>query len=174
MPHRTIADWVQLLELQPLPDGGYYRETYRARQQVLPLHNGLPEQGARTAATAIYYLLTAGAFRAFHRLDSDLVWHFYFGAACQLHLLHPATRRYESVLLGSEPEAYQHFHVLIPQGTWYAAEVVAPGEFSIVGCTTAPGFEWGDYHLATPADLLPHFDSHRRLIERLLRPAADA
>lgn len=172
MPHRTAADWIALLELKPLPDGGYYRETYRA-----PLRVGFEREGqslSRPAATSILYLLTRDAWQAFHRLDHDEMWHFYYGSPCQLHLLHTDPPRYESILLGSDPERYQRFQALIPAGTWFGAEVVEPGEFGIVGCTVAPGFEWGDYQLATASDLIVRFPQYRRLIERLLRQLTES
>ncbi len=168
MPHRTAADWIELLELQPLPDGGYFRETYRAQQQVITFNDGVPDTYMRPAGTAIYYLLTPQAWQAFHRLDFDVIWHYYAGAPCQLHFLHSATGRYESVLLGPEPESYQRFNTLIPRGTWYAAEVSEPGDFSLVGCTMMPGFMWGEYQVAAAVDLVSLFPNYRHLIERLV------
>src|ERR1700733_476338 len=99
---KDSAYWIRKLGLEPHPEGGYYRQTYRA-DLVL---EGLPRQfsGPRAASTAIYFLLEGENFSAFHRLRSDEVWHFYLGATVTVHVIE-ADGRYSQVQLGSDPEA---------------------------------------------------------------------
>jgi predicted cupin superfamily sugar epimerase len=160
--------WIERLGLRPHPEGGYFRETYRAAETIagpaLPTRFG----GPRAVATAIYFLMTRDAFSAFHRIRSDEIWHFYAGDPVVIAVLdadgtgHLATER-----LGCDPVRGEHPQVVIPGGAWFAAEVVSSGRFALMGCTVAPGFDFVDFELGNRADLLRSYPQHRRVIERL-------
>jgi uncharacterized protein len=159
--------WIAKLRLAPHPEGGYFRQTYKSDLtivgQALP---GFP--GARAVSTAIYFLLEAEQFSAFHRLRSDEMWHFYAGAPLVVHVI-DAGGDYSSVLLGSTPKAEQMFQAVVKAGCWFASEVQDHKSWALVGCTVAPGFEFEDFELARREELALQFPRHRRLIERLTR-----
>lgn len=163
-----LSTLIDLLNLQPHPEGGYFCETYRAAE-VIPA-TGLPEryQAARAMSTAIYFLLTGDTFSAFHRLQSDEIWHFYGGTAIQAHLLHP-DGRYEAFLIGSDLTAGHYPQAVFPAGCWFAARVTATDGYGLVGCTVAPGFDFADFELADRDRLTSTFPQHAALIASLTR-----
>lgn len=154
--------------LQPHPEGGYYRQTYKSAEAIPPA--GLPSRfsGERVFSTAIYFLLTATGFSAFHRIRSDEVWHFYTGGPLLIHVIFPSGR-YEQIRLGKDGERQAVFQAVVPAGCWFASECAPGTEFSLVGCTVAPGFEFADFELAERENLARQFPGHRELIHRLTR-----
>ena len=155
--------WIDELRLQPHPEGGWFRETYRAAEAVPA--GALPPRfaGPRVFSTSIYFLLPAGAFSAFHRIRSDEVWHFHDGDALELHLLHP-DGHHEVRPVG--PGAFQ---AVAPAGCWFGARVAAGGRYALVGCTVAPGFDFADFELARRGDLLSQFPARADIIRTLTR-----
>lgn len=147
---------IERLGLSEHPEGGYYREIYRSPLKVSA--RGLE----RRALTCIYYLLPRGSFSAFHRLRSDEIWHFLEGSVLRLHCLDRGGL--QTVDLGAGKDLQQ----AIAAGTWFAAEVVG-GEYSLAGCTVAPGFEFEDFELARRETLAAEFSRHADLIARLTR-----
>jgi uncharacterized protein len=154
---------IRTLELVRHPEGGYYRETFRA--PALPFE--LPGRGARSASTAIYFLLADGDFSAFHRVHSDEVWHFYAGSPIELHTLDDA-RGHECVVLGTDIERGERPQHVVLAGVYQAARLRAPG-FALCGCTVAPGFEFADFELPPRAELAARFGPHADLIKLLTR-----
>jgi uncharacterized protein len=165
---RTAADWIATLGLAPHPEGGFYRETYRAAETIAADHLPARFGGARACSTAIYFLLGGDQVSALHRIRSDEVWHFYAGSPLTLTLIHP-DGRLEAARLGPAPERGEHFQVLVPAGCWYGAEVEDPAGYALVGGTVAPGFDFADFELADRAALLARFPEHRDVIVRLTR-----
>jgi predicted cupin superfamily sugar epimerase len=131
------ADVIDRLALAPHPEGGYYRETYR--------HT--PAEGGRGAATAIYYLLAAGQRSHWHRIDATEIWHWYAGAALALSLSESGGET-TTLHLGVDLAAEQRPQAIVPAGTWQAAETL--GDWTLVGCTVAPAFEFAGFELAPP------------------------
>lgn len=157
------AHWIDTLGLQAHPEGGYFKETYRAAESIPTA--SLPERyaGARTFCTQIYFLLESHAFSAFHRLKSDETWHFYHGSPIDLHLIHPDGRYEQRVVrMGA-------FQTVVPAGVWFGATVQQPESYTLVGCTVAPGFDFADFELADGAALQAQFPAHCALIQRLTR-----
>jgi len=163
---RDAAYWIDKLELVGHPEGGYYRETYRASGSVPTSAAGRDHPAGRSFCTAIYYLLCSGQVSRLHRLRSDEVFHHYRGAAFALHVFDPSGH-YREVPVGDEPERGQVLQAVVPAGSWFGATVPSPNTFSLVGCTVAPGFEFGDFELADRAGLLARYPSRRDLIELL-------
>jgi uncharacterized protein len=158
----TAEAWIARLALIPHPEGGWYRETYRAAERVdgaaLPRRFG----GARALSTAIYYLLRSGERSALHRIKSDEVWHHYAGDAVTLWVLEaPGVAR--EIRLGGDGEP----QALVPAGAWYGARVVDGGTYALMGGTVAPGFEFTDFELADRATLLAGWPGQRAVIEAL-------
>ena len=152
--------WVEALGLAPHPEGGLFRETFRAPLSVRAPH------GERSASTAIYFLLPAGSVSAFHRVQSDEVWHHYAGDPLELHTI-DAGGAHRVTLLGKEPPRILPQHV-VPSGTWQAAVPIG-NRFTLCGCTVAPGFDFADFEMPPRAELLQLFPQHARLLERLAR-----
>jgi predicted cupin superfamily sugar epimerase len=164
------AFWIERLDLRPHPEGGYFRETYRASESVAA--DALPERfgGARSFATAIYFLLTRDAFSAFHRIRSDELWHFYAGAPVTLAVLDADGKgQLATHSLGRDPARGESLQVVVPAGAWFAAEVASAGAYALVGCTVSPGFDFADFELGARARLLDRYPQHRGVIERFTR-----
>lgn len=153
----SVAGLVAKLGLKEHPEGGFYREIYRSPIRV---RAGGSE---RSAVTCIYYLLPAGSFSAFHRLRHDELWHFLGGSPLRIHCLR-AGREPWTLELGPGRE----LQAVVPAGTWFAAEAVE-GEFSLLGCTVAPGFEFADFELAGREELAAAFPAAAGLVRRLTR-----
>ncbi|MCU0420269.1 MAG: cupin domain-containing protein [Cyclobacteriaceae bacterium] len=156
--------WIRELNLMPHPEGGFYRETYRAREVIAP--RALPTRyaAARPFGTAIYFLLRSGDRSVFHRLKSDELWHFYEGTTILLYLL--TEDGLQTKRVGRAVHLHESLQVVIPAGTWFAAEVEAANSFGLVGCTVSPGFDFADFEMASRHVLAPHATAHPELIER--------
>lgn len=161
-PWQTLVD---ALALQPHPEGGYYRETFRSDATVQAA--GI----ARAAATSIYYLLADGAYSAWHRIDADETWYFHAGGILSLHVLSPDGGLVTYRLGDPLRHAGAVFQAVVPAGCWFAAELTHPDDFVLVGCAVAPGFEFSGFQLAIGADLADAVNRHGDWIRRLLRRA---
>jgi len=166
-----LDEIVRSLSLSPHPEGGYYRETYRASLTLPRAALATAHRGDRSASTAIYFLVPRGSFSALHRIASDEVWHFYAGAPLEVVEIDRdgVVRR---TVLGSDlgDETPQH---VVPAGAWFGSRVLAGtearGSFAMVGCTVAPGFDFAGFTLAERAALTREYPEHTRLIEELTR-----
>jgi hypothetical protein len=154
--------WAQALGLIPHPEGGLYRETFRA-----PLVVDAP-QGSRAASTAIYFLLPAIGLSPLHRVESDEVWHHYDGDPVELHTI-DARGDHRVVVLGKDVARGERPQGVVPAGVWQAGLRVG-SRFSLVGCTVAPGFDFKDFELPSRAVLVERFPQHAKLVERLTLP----
>jgi len=168
LANRDAKYWIEKLQLEAHPEGGYFRQTYKS--DLLLAKEALPAgfTGPRAASTAIYFLLEGRNFSAFHRLRSDEVWHFYAGDALIVHVIEP-DGKYSSVLLGLDLDAGQILQAVVRAGCWFASHAADWNSFALVGCTVAPGFDFEDFELAQRAELLAKYPQHRELIERLTR-----
>jgi predicted cupin superfamily sugar epimerase len=133
----TAGEVVRLLGLEPHPEGGFYRENFRAPA----------EPGRRAASTAIYYLLREGDVSAWHRTDADEVWHYYAGAPLKLTLSDGGRDR-SAVRLGADLTAGERPQAVVPAGAWQTARSL--GAWTLVGCTVAPAFEFSGFEMAPP------------------------
>ena len=165
---KSAQYWIESLKLEPHPEGGYFRQTYRS--EMLIAREALPGGfgGARVASTAIYFLLEGKNYSAFHRLRSDEVWHFYAGAPLIVHVIWPQGE-YSSILLGQEFEAGQVLQAVVPAVCWFASHVADWTGWALVGCTVAPGFDFEDFEMGKRVELVADYPEHRELIERLTR-----
>jgi predicted cupin superfamily sugar epimerase len=161
-----IENIISQYKLSPHPEGGYYKETYRS-EGIIPAA-GLAERfsGARNFSTAIYFLLLKNSFSAFHRIKSDECWHFYEGDSLHVHVLH-LNGSYELIRLGKNREEGEVYQAIVPAGAWFASET--RGEYSFVGCTVAPGFDFRDFELAFAAELISEYPESAELFQRLCR-----
>jgi uncharacterized protein len=161
--NEQILDIVRRLEMQLHPEGGYFRESFRAPLIL----SGLPHGVQRNASTAIYFLLPAGSFSAFHRVRSDEVWHHYDGDPLALHII-DRDGAYVKILLGPNLRAGERPQAVVPADTWQAAEPLG-SSFSLCGCTVAPGFDYADFELAKRDEVAAQFPERAAIITRLTR-----
>lgn len=127
---------IQLLGLEPHPEGGHFRETFRDGRAV----------DGRAASTAIYFLLARGERSHWHRVDAAEIWHWYAGAPLALRIAEGA--KAVELRLGNDLAAGERPQAVVPAGAWQSAESL--GEWTLVGCTVAPGFEFAGFELAPP------------------------
>ncbi|AFY62318.1 cupin domain-containing protein [Synechococcus sp. PCC 6312] len=166
----TAETWITGLGLEPHPEGGYFRETYRATG-IIP-GQALPPNfagGDRNYGTAIYFLLQSGQFSALHRIQADEVWHFYAGSGLTVVVISPEGERTD-LHLGADIDQGQQFQAWVPAGAWFGAYVNEPESYSLVGCTVAPGFDFRDFEMGERNKLLAAFPHHQDLITCLTHP----
>ncbi len=135
------SDIIARLELKPHPEGGHYRETFRDSRS---------DADGRSRSTAIYFLLARGERSRWHRIDAVEVWHYYAGHALTLQIADDTGLR--SIRLGSNLAAGEVPQAVVPPRAWQAAE--SNGDWTLVGCTVAPGFDFATFELA-PKDWMP-------------------
>jgi predicted cupin superfamily sugar epimerase len=131
----TAADIIARLDLKPHPEGGHYRETFRDPRS---------DDRGRSHSTAIYFLLARGERSHWHRIDAVEVWHYYAGAALTLRMADDGGPR--SVRLGPDLASGELPQAVVPTHAWQAAE--STGDWTLVGCTVAPGFDFATFELA--------------------------
>jgi len=146
-----VETLIELLGLQPHPEGGWYRQIFKSAANVQPAD----DRPGRAALTSIYYLLAAGEFSRWHRVRSDEVWHLYEGEL-ELLLAPPDLAGVETHSLG-DANAERRPVVTVPAGWWQAARPI--GDYALTGCTVAPGFEFEDFSfLRAEAELMAQFE----------------
>lgn len=154
----SVKKLIETYQLQPHPEGGFYRETYRANQHVVsPIHGQ-----ERPSVTQIYFLLGRDDISRFHKVFHDEIWHFYAGAPLRLIDLNNEGAK-ETLIGGNSGE----YHYVIKGGHYQAAE--STGDYSLVGCTVAPGFDFADFKFLSDdglnlSQLEPHYKSYKRFI----------
>src|SRR4051794_36782015 len=165
----TAEQIIERFQLVPLTiEGGYFRETYRA-PLVVPAA-GLPRQftSERNASTAIYYLLTPHTFSAIHIVKSDEVFHFYAGDPIEMLQLWPDGSA-RVVIISNDLAAGHEPQLVVPAGVWQGCRLVGGGEWALMGCTVAPGFDYADFALADRTELIASYPMHTRMIEALTK-----
>lgn len=149
--------YIKTLSLLPHPEGGFYKETYRSLEKISLKH------GERNYSTAIYFLLEKNNFSAFHKIKSDELWHFYSGDTLEVIEI---TSEGKLKITDLGPGNFQY---CVPAGNWFGSRVKAGGNFSLVGCTVAPGFDFSDFEMAKRENLLKEFPEHADVIKELTR-----
>jgi len=164
----TLEEIIAHLRLEPHPEGGFYRETYRCENEIPGGYLDDRYGGNRHFSTCIYFLMTSDNFSAFHRISQDEIWHFYYGAPIRLHEISAETE-YADRLIGMDLLKGQTPQYVVKGGNWFAAEVEKENAFSLIGCTVSPGFHFDDFELAPRKKLLEKFPEHKEIITRLTR-----
>jgi uncharacterized protein len=127
----SAAEIMRLLDLKPHPEGGHFRETFHDPRMVA---------GSRAASTAAYYLLARGERSHWHKVDAVEVWHYHAGAPLKLEIALDANGPVECLTVGADLAAGERPQAIVPTHAWQAAQTL--GEWTLVGCTVAPGFEF--------------------------------
>jgi len=164
---RTARFWIEKLQLQKHPEGGWFREVYRSAEMIRA--SALPAgfSGDRSISTSIYYLLEGDDFSAFHRIKSDELWHFYTGTSA-IGIISIEEGKIKRQFLGDNPDQNQYFQVVVPKNTWFAASLVNKKGFALAGCTVSPGFHFDDFEMANQK-LIGQFPELENEIVGLLR-----
>lgn len=136
-PALTAEEIISRLGLKLHPEGGYYRETFRDSRTI---------EGGRAASTAIYFLLARGQKSHWHRVDAVEIWHYHAGDALTLRIADDSGER--AIRLGASLNAGEQPQAIVPAHAWQAAE--STGDWTLVGCTVAPGFDFAKFELAPP------------------------
>lgn len=136
----TINDIIARYALQPHPEGGHYRETYRSPLTIKDEHRGV----TRRALTAIHFLLEQGGSSRWHQVRSDEVWHHAGGGPVELLLLDPDLQVHQHAVIGRADEGNAPYQV-VPAHWWQAAR--APHSYGLCSCFVAPGFDFADFCL---------------------------
>jgi predicted cupin superfamily sugar epimerase len=154
--HVRAAQLIEELQLAPHPEGGFFKEVYRDAAQVLHPMKGVP----RSALTHIFFLLEAGTFSAFHRVAQVELWTHVEGAPLELTVIDERGGLERRVLGERQVSA-------VPARWWQAARPL--GDFTLCGCTVAPGFDFDDFELPPRAQLLAQFPEHAEVVTALTR-----
>ncbi|RNC87071.1 MAG: cupin domain-containing protein [Winogradskyella sp.] len=164
----SVKEIIKTLDLQPHPEGGYFREVYRS-EGVIPNSNLTDNfQGDRNYATSIYYLLESGDFSAFHKINQDETWHFYIGDAIELHVI-SENGSLSTIKIGNDISNGEIPQFTVQKHDWFAAKVKNPDTFALVGCTVSPGFDFRDFELASHDMLVEKYPEHKALIKAFTR-----
>lgn len=137
MSKLSAGEVIALLGLEPHIEGGFYRQTFSDQ----------PDASGRPVSTLIYYMLTDGQAGAWHKVDAAEVWHWYAGAPMTLRISRDG-RVVTNYLLGTDLAAGQRPQAVVPPGAWQQAKV--EGDWALVGCTVAPGFQFSKFEQAEP------------------------
>ena len=135
----SAGDIIKKLDLKPHPERGHFRETFRDTRTI---------EGGRAASTAIYFLLARGERSHWHRIDAAEVWHFYAGAPLVLEMAASEKGPIRRMKLGPDLAMGERPQGVVPAGHWQAAESL--GDWTLIGCTVAPGFEFAAFEMAAP------------------------
>jgi uncharacterized protein len=162
MDTKNAAYWIQHLNLQPHPEGGYYKEVFRSKQRVF--RKGADE--LKQACTSIYYLLEGADYSGFHRIASDELWYFHKGAPLLIHIVdeHGA---YSAIELSDSSSGV--LSAVVEAGLWFASETPSGNGFTLVSCAVAPGFEFSEFEMAAKQNMISLYPQHARLFDRLCR-----
>lgn len=128
---------ILLLELERHPEGGWYRQIFQDK--------AIGDKRAKS--TAIYYLLEGGDRSHWHRIDGAEIWHYYAGAPLELRLS-PNGKGKTTHTLGTDFATGQRPQIVVPIGHWQSAKSL--GDWTLCGCTVAPGFEFSGFEMAQP------------------------
>lgn len=166
--NQKAIDYIKKLQLKKHPEGGYYKEIYRAGEMIIFDRPDKREKKKRSYSTSIYFLLEGKQFSSFHKIKSDELWHFYDGSPVKIIMISDSGKLTE-MILGKNLEEKQKFQFVVPKNTWFASELLNKRSFALVGCTVSPGFDFDDFELAKRDDLLSKFPQHSKIITALTR-----
>ncbi len=166
--NNEVSYYINHLNLQNHPEGGYYRENYRSKE-LIPA-NALPARfkKERCFGTAIYFLLEKNNFSAFHKIKSDELWHFYAGHTLEVIEISDSGEL-KITPVGNNLQKGEVFQYMVTANSWFGSRVKSGGEYSLVGCTVSPGFDFADFEMASKAALEKAYPQHKAIINELTR-----
>jgi predicted cupin superfamily sugar epimerase len=153
---------IESLQLIKHPEGGYFRETYRAADTLNNLNGEL-----RNVSTSIYYLLEGSDRSHFHRIANDEMWFYHSGVALDIHCI--VDGQLKTIRLGSDIKSGEVLQALIPAYTWFAAKIVDEKSYALLSCVVAPGFDFKDFELANRNVLIEEYPMLKSIIVEFTR-----
>ena len=154
--------WIRQLKMTPHPEGGFYKEIFRSRIEILRKS----DTDVKQACTSIYYLLQGRDYSAFHRLASDEIWYYHKGEPLVIYELTKTGLLFMHELSDRETG---NLCIVIEAGSWFAASIPTGKEYTLVSCAVAPGFDFSEFEIANKAELIRLFPEHHRVIELFCR-----
>lgn len=166
MDNAQAEKWIKNLGLEAHPEGGYFRETFRAEGEIDS--KALPEKygASRKYYTSIYFLLKGKEVSHLHRIKSDEIWAFHAGGALNIHVISP-DGNYEVLKLGLNVENDEKPQQIVKAGSWFGATLSNGSAYSLVGCMVAPGFDFADFELAKRKELIALYPDYQNIIMEL-------
>jgi len=158
----TAAYWINHLQLQPHPEGGYYKEVFRSETEVMRPPSLLPKR----ACTSIYYSLEGEDFSGVHRIASDEIWYFHKGSPLHIHVI---DENGEHQILELSDDVNGNLSLVVKAGLWFAAEIPSKSGFTLVSCAVAPGFEFSEFEMALKEQITILYPQHSELFVKLCR-----
>lgn len=157
MDHEECRRYVETLQLEPHPEGGYFAEIYTSHDSC--------RQGPETRplAGSIYYLLDAGAVSAYHEIDCDEIWYYHAGCGVEAFLFYP-DGQFEKMRLGLDVAAGERPSFTVPAGSIFAARNLRPDGYTLMSCMTAPKFRYAGWRLVSLREMLQVFPQHEKAI----------
>jgi predicted cupin superfamily sugar epimerase len=149
---------IDVLQLQPHPEGGFYREMHRASSLVTEA-NGK----SKNAYSSIYYLLSGQDFSAWHRIQSDETWFFHLGCDIAIHSF-DLKNELVATQIGLES---MRFQATVPAGTWFAAKPIRADYFCLVSCVVGPAFTFAEFEMGQRQLLLDRYGTSEKHIEAI-------
>ena len=156
--NERVKELIDILELQPHPEGGFYKETYRSDQVI---------ENDRNLMTSIYFLITGQNISRLHRIKSDELWYFHEGSTLKIHTLDQ--NGYRCIKLGRDINSNEQPFALVQGNTIFGSNLENESEenYALVSCVVAPGFDFRDFELFTADDLLKDYPEHEEIIQKL-------
>jgi predicted cupin superfamily sugar epimerase len=152
-----IEKYIEMLQLEKHPEGGYFKEVYRSVDNL--------ESKPRSLLTSIYFLLTSENVSRFHRIQSDELWYYHAGSPLIVHTLDEMG--HHKNLIGNNIQNGELPYFCVPKKTIFGSTVLEENSFSLVSCAVAPGFDFEDFELFTEKELLEIFPQHQDIIHQL-------
>ncbi len=165
---KKIDEIVKILDMNPHPEGGFYKETYRSNDIIKKHALDNKFTGDRNYCTAIYFLLTSDNFSAFHRIKQDEIWHYYQGSPLYVHVI-DHNGEYKRYVVGINLDQGALPQLVVPAGCWFASSVKDANSYSLVGCTVSPGFDFEDFELAERKSLVQEYPKYNEVITQFTR-----
>ena len=166
--NKKARKYIEKLQLQRHPEGGYYKEIYRAGEIIVAKHLPKRYKSSRSFSTSIYFLLEGKQVSIFHRLKSDEQWHFYDGTEVILYII-DLNGSLNKICLGKNCGKGESFQVVMPKYSWFGAELKDKTSFALLGCNVSPGFDFKDFELGSREILLRKYPEYEKVIIRLTR-----
>ncbi|MBS4211317.1 cupin domain-containing protein [Neobacillus rhizophilus] len=166
MDIQMLNSLVKNLELEPHPEGGYFKRTFESSEQISDQELAVNYNGKRKLYTSIYFALTSDDVSHFHRLKSDELWYFHGGSSLTIHIIHE-NGEYEEIMLGLNLNNGEVPQALVPKNAIFGSSVREKDTCSLVGCMVSPGFDFQDFELFTQDELLQKYPQHRKIILKL-------
>ncbi|MGG0642971.1 cupin domain-containing protein [Sporosarcina gallistercoris] len=159
---QDAAYWIRHLQLEPHPEGGSFASSFAADSTIET------SRGKRPLYTSIYFMLADGEVSHFHQLQSDELWYYHDGNALTVHMISP-DGDYSAVKLGLDIEQGERPQLLVPAGSIFGSSMIEDGDYALVGCMVAPGFDFEDFKLFTEEELVEQFPQHTEIIQTMTR-----